>query len=85
MSALVGNSLLWYGLALKIAMTASIVVAASVVVERSGPFVGARIAALPAAGGAAIGGQQVRSLTRNERRAAQCRRPTSSALICSAR
>jgi uncharacterized membrane protein (GlpM family) len=42
------------GLALKIAMTASIVVAASVVVERSGPFVGALIASLPTAGGAAM-------------------------------
>jgi len=54
MSALVGNSLFWYGLALKIAMTASIVVAASVVVERSGPFVGSLIAALPTAGGAGM-------------------------------
>ncbi|MBV8791345.1 MAG: hypothetical protein JO205_13650 [Pseudolabrys sp.] len=43
----------WLGLLLKIAMTASIVVAASVVVERSGPFIGALIAALPTAGGAA--------------------------------
>ena len=42
------------GLLLKIAMTASIVVAASVVVERSGPFVGALIASLPTAGGAAM-------------------------------
>ena len=42
------------GLLLKIAMTASIVVAASVVVERSGPFVGALIASLPTAGGAAL-------------------------------
>jgi len=38
----------------KIAMTASIVVAASVIVERSGPFIGALIAALPTAGGAAL-------------------------------
>jgi hypothetical protein len=44
----------WYGLALKIAMTASIVVAASLVVERSGPFVGSLIASLPTAGGAAL-------------------------------
>jgi len=44
----------WYGLALKIAMTASIVVAASVIVERSGPFIGALIASLPTAGGAAL-------------------------------
>jgi uncharacterized membrane protein (GlpM family) len=42
------------GLLLKIAMTASIVVAASVVVERSGPFIGSLIASLPTAGGAAL-------------------------------
>ncbi len=42
------------GLLLKIAVTASIVVAASIVVERSGPFVGALIASLPTAGGAAL-------------------------------
>ena len=42
------------GLLLKIAVTATIVVAASVVVERSGPFVGALIASLPTAGGAAM-------------------------------
>jgi hypothetical protein len=42
------------GLLLKIAMTAGIVVAASIVVERSGPFIGALIAALPTAGGAAM-------------------------------
>ena len=42
------------GLLFKIAMTASIVVAASVVVERSGPFIGALIASLPTAGGAAM-------------------------------
>lgn len=41
-------------LLLKIVMTASIVVAASVVVERSGPFIGSLIAALPTAGGAAL-------------------------------
>ena len=35
-------------------MTASIVVAASVIVERSGPFIGSLIAALPTAGGAAM-------------------------------
>ena len=44
----------WYGLALKIAMTAGIVVVASVIVERSGPFIGAVIASLPTAGGAAM-------------------------------
>ncbi len=42
------------GLLLKIAMTAGIVVAASVVVERSGPFVGSLVASLPTAGGAAM-------------------------------
>jgi uncharacterized membrane protein (GlpM family) len=47
-------TMLLTGLLLKIAMTASIVVAASVVVERSGPFVGSLIAALPTAGGAAM-------------------------------
>ena len=41
-------------LLLKIAMTASIVVAASLIVERSGPFIGSMIAALPTAGGAAL-------------------------------
>jgi uncharacterized membrane protein (GlpM family) len=54
MNALLSSPVLWYGLALKIAMTASIVVAASVVVERSGPFIGSLIAALPTAGGAAM-------------------------------
>ena len=54
MTATLADPSLWYGLALKIAMTASIVVAASVVVERSGPFVGSLIAALPTAGGAAM-------------------------------
>lgn len=46
--------LFWAGLALKIAMTSTIVVAASLVVERSGPFVGSLIASLPTAGGAAL-------------------------------
>jgi uncharacterized membrane protein (GlpM family) len=46
--------LLLGSLALKIVMTAGIVVAASVVVERSGPFIGALIASLPTAGGAAL-------------------------------
>jgi hypothetical protein len=45
--------LFWSELALKMAMTATIVVVVSVVVERSGPFVGALIAALPTAAGAA--------------------------------
>ena len=51
---MLGDPIFWYGLALKIAMTAGIVVAASVIVERSGPFIGALIAALPTAGGAAL-------------------------------
>src|SRR5580704_15830314 len=38
---------------LKMTMTAAIVVTASVVAERSGPFIGAIIAALPTAAGAA--------------------------------
>jgi uncharacterized membrane protein (GlpM family) len=42
-----------YGLLFKMAMTAAIVVIASVAVERSGPFIGALIAALPTAAGAA--------------------------------
>jgi len=46
--------LFWFGLALKIAMTSTIVVAASLVVERSGPFIGSLIASLPTAGGAAL-------------------------------
>ena len=45
--------LLLSGFALKMALTATIVVVISVVVERSGPFVGALIAALPTAAGAA--------------------------------
>jgi uncharacterized membrane protein (GlpM family) len=51
---MLGDPIFWYGLTLKIAMTAGIVVAASVIVERSGPFIGALIAALPTAGGAAL-------------------------------
>jgi hypothetical protein len=43
----------WYGLALKMVMTAIVVVITSIAVERSGPFVGALIAALPTAAGAA--------------------------------
>jgi len=43
----------WIELTLKMAMTAGIVVVISVVVERSGPLVGALIAALPTAAGAA--------------------------------
>jgi uncharacterized membrane protein (GlpM family) len=47
------DPLFWYGLALKMAMTATIVVVASVAVERSGPVIGALIAALPTAAAAA--------------------------------
>lgn len=47
------DPLFWYELALKMAMTATIVVLASVAVERSGPFIGALIAALPTAASAA--------------------------------
>jgi hypothetical protein len=54
MMALLSDPMFWFGLALKIAITVSITVAASVVVERSGPFIGALIAALPTAGGAAL-------------------------------
>jgi uncharacterized membrane protein (GlpM family) len=43
----------WYGFALKMVMTAAVVVITSVVVERSGPFLGALIGALPTAAGAA--------------------------------
>lgn len=43
----------WYGLALKMVLTAIVVVVTSVVVERTGPFIGAMIAALPTAAGAA--------------------------------
>ena len=54
MSVLLAVPMFWAGLALKIAITVSITVAASVVVERSGPFIGALIASLPTAGGAAL-------------------------------
>ena len=46
------DPIFWLELALKMTMTATIVVAASVLVERSGPFIGALIAALPTAAGA---------------------------------
>jgi uncharacterized membrane protein (GlpM family) len=45
--------LFWFGLALKMAMTAGVVVITSLVVERSGPFLGALVGALPTAAGAA--------------------------------
>jgi uncharacterized membrane protein (GlpM family) len=43
----------WFGFVLKMAMTAAVVVITSLAVERSGPFVGALIGALPTAAGAA--------------------------------
>jgi uncharacterized membrane protein (GlpM family) len=43
----------WLELVFKMAMTATVVVVISLVVERSGPFIGAMIAALPTAAGAA--------------------------------
>jgi uncharacterized membrane protein (GlpM family) len=43
----------WIGLVVKMAMTAAVVVGTSVVVERSGSFLGALIASLPTAAGAA--------------------------------
>jgi hypothetical protein len=46
--------MLLLSLALKVALTVVIVVAASIVVERSGPFIGALVASLPTAGGAAM-------------------------------
>ena len=45
--------LFWYGFALKMVLTAAVVVITSLAVERSGPFVGALIGALPTAAGAA--------------------------------
>jgi hypothetical protein len=45
---------LLFGLVFKIALTVGIVVVASVLIERSGPFIGALIASLPTAGGAAM-------------------------------
>jgi len=47
-------TLFFTGLLLKIVLTAGITVAASVVVERSGPFIGSLVASLPTAGGAAM-------------------------------
>jgi hypothetical protein len=54
MSASSPEMMFLFALLLKVVMTVFIVVAASVVVERSGPFVGALIASLPTAGGAAM-------------------------------
>lgn len=47
------DSLFWFGLLFKMVLTASIVVSASVAVERSGPLIGALIASLPTSAGAA--------------------------------
>jgi uncharacterized membrane protein (GlpM family) len=52
MIAAASEQVFLFELFLKIIMTATIVVAASIVVERSGPFIGALIAALPTAAGA---------------------------------
>ena len=52
MSAATPDQLFLFGLLLKIVLTVTIVVAATIVVERSGPFIGALIAALPTAAGA---------------------------------
>jgi hypothetical protein len=43
----------WYALVLKMVMTATVVVAASIAAERTGPFIGALIAALPTSAGSA--------------------------------
>ena len=53
MSAFSPAVLFWLELVAKMAMTATVVVIVSIVVERSGPFVGALVAALPSAAGAA--------------------------------
>jgi uncharacterized membrane protein (GlpM family) len=53
MQALTPELLFWYGLIAKMVMTAVVVVITSIVVERTGPFVGALVAALPTAAGAA--------------------------------
>ncbi len=45
--------LFWSLLALKMVLTAAVVVITSLVVERSGPFVGALVGALPTSAGAA--------------------------------
>ncbi len=43
----------WLSLLLKAALTATIIVTASLIVERGGPFLGAMIASLPTSVGAA--------------------------------
>ena len=52
-SRVTSAELFWYGLALKMVLTATVVVVTSLAVERSGPFVGALIGAAPTAAGAA--------------------------------
>lgn len=47
-------SALLFGLLFKVALSAGIVVGASVLIERNGPFIGSLIASLPTAGGAAM-------------------------------
>ena len=47
------DAAIWLEFALKMTLTAALVVAASVVAARSGPFIGALVAALPTAAGAA--------------------------------
>ena len=51
--AMLADPFFWYAVALKAAMTATIVIVASVAAERSGPFLAALIASLPTAAGAA--------------------------------
>ena len=53
MNAISPELLFWYGLVVKMAMTAIVVVVTSIAVERAGAFIGALIAALPTAAGAA--------------------------------
>ena len=52
MTAVTPDQLFLLGLLLKIILTVTIVVTATIVVERTGPFIGALIAALPTAAGA---------------------------------
>ena len=53
MTSMSPELLFWFGVALKMVLTATVVVLTSVAVERSGPFIGALIGALPTAAGAA--------------------------------
>jgi hypothetical protein len=47
------STFFWFALLLKLALTAGIIVTASLIVERSGPFIGALVASLPTSAGAA--------------------------------